>query len=251
MANDATPLWRQIINLVIMATMVILIFFYGVFMGPRFGSDEEVIRRYHIMMYQNPAMWSLSWLGVPTQQNPNDVWITQEIIVERKPDYIIETGTASGGSSTIWAMIQREVNPRGRVITIDIEDQKKGQVFPPGIAGRVDYLIGSSVDDKIVETVRRKVHGMTALVILDSNHHKAHVLREIQLYSELVNVGSYLIVQDTNISGHPVPLVGHVGDGPMEAVEEFLAANRQFEPDLGREKLLFTMHPHGYLKRVR
>ena len=87
------------------------------------------------------------------------------------------------------------------------------------------------------------------LVILDSDHSKQHVLNELAAYAPLVTVGSYLIVQDTSVNGHPVERT--FGPGPMEALAEFLPANRNFVPDKGRERLLFTMHPGGYLKRIQ
>jgi cephalosporin hydroxylase len=88
---------RKIINLLVVAFLVVLVFFEGVYLGPNFGSSSEVVRRYHLSMYSNPAMWNLHWLGIHAMQNPNDVWIIQEIISEIRPDFIIEAGTASGG----------------------------------------------------------------------------------------------------------------------------------------------------------
>jgi cephalosporin hydroxylase len=87
------------------------------------------------------------------------------------------------------------------------------------------------------------------LVTLDSDHRMAHVLNELRLYSKFVSVGSYLIVQDTAHNGHPLRTT--YGQGPMEALEEFLKENQDFVRDAGREKFLLTFHPRGYLKRVR
>jgi cephalosporin hydroxylase len=114
---------------------------------------------------------------------------------------------------------------------------------------RVDFLIGSSTDPGIVAEVGRRVKGKSVLVILDSDHRKDHVLKELNSYADFVNLGSYIIVQDTDTNGHPV-LKGY-GPGPMEAVEEFLATNDDFVPDRSRERLLLTLHPKGYLKRVK
>lgn len=213
-------------------------------------SDQQVIDRFHEMFYNGSAYWNNHWLGIPTLQNPNDVWITQEIIAELKPDFIVETGTYRGGSAALWAMVLEQVNPEGRVITVDIH----AYVSPvakelPIVREKVDFLIGSSTAPEIVEEVKRRVEGKSVMVVLDSYHGKDHVLRELQLYAPLVPVGSYVIVQDTNVNGHPIR--AGVGPGPWEAVEAFLAENDQFRPDPSRERMLFTMHPRGYLKRVK
>jgi cephalosporin hydroxylase len=188
-------------------------------------------------------------LGITTLQNPNDVWIHQELITEVKPDFIIECGTNRGGSACIWAMVLQQVQPQGRVLTIDILDLTAEARQLPIWKERIDFLLGSSTDPGIVAEVTRRVNGRKVMVILDSDHSKGHVLAEMQAYSPLVSMGSYLIVQDTNINGHPV--LESYGPGPMEALEEFLAKNDQFVSDSRCERLLFTMHPKGYLQRVR
>lgn len=218
--------------------------------GSRRLSEREIIERFHQLSYNDKRTWPQNrWLGIATYQNPNDVWITQEIIQEVKPDFIVEAGTFHGGSAALWATVLVQVNPKGRVITIDIEDHTSEARKLPIFRQRVDFLLGSSTDPKIVAEVRKRAGGGKVLVILDSDHKKAHVLEELAAYGPLVSVGSYLIVQDTNINGHPV--LSTSGPGPMEAVEEFLASNRQFESDRSRERLLFTMNPKGYLKRVK
>jgi cephalosporin hydroxylase len=211
---------------------------------------DRVIERFHRLYYDSKQTWYNSqWLGVRTMQNPNDVWITQEIISELKPDVIVEAGTAAGGSALIWAMVLSQVNPAGRVITIDINDYLKEARERPIFKERVDFLKGSSTAPEIVAEVKRRTQGKRVLVLLDSNHVKDHVAAELKAYSPLVGVGGYIIVQDTDVNGHPV--FADFGPGPMEAVEEFLAGTSDFESDRSRERLLFTMHPKGYLRRVR
>jgi cephalosporin hydroxylase len=216
-------------------------------------SPKWVAGRFHEHFYNSQETWKKNkWLGIDTWQNPNDVWITQEIIAEIKPDFIIEAGTYRGGSAAIWAMVLSQVNPQGRVITMDIEDLTADARKLPIFQERVDFLLGSSTDPKIVGEIEKRVQGKKVMVLLDSDHSKAHVLNELKAYSKLVPVGSYLIVQDTNINGHPIWLNNsQAGPGPYEAVEEFLASTDQFQPDPNRERLLFTMHPKGYLKRVK
>lgn len=214
-------------------------------------TDQEVIDRFHQLFYTHlTSHWeSHDWLGVPALQNPNDAWVTQQIIFELKPDFIVETGTAKGGSAALWATVLEQVQPAGRVISIDIEDNAQQARKLPIVREKVDFIIGSSTSPEIVADVTARVIGRRVLVILDSDHSKRHVLGELKAYAPLVEVGSYLIVQDTNINGHPV--FEDFGPGPMEAVDEFLAENDRFRPDRQRERLLFTMHPKGYLKRVR
>jgi cephalosporin hydroxylase len=212
--------------------------------------EKKVVDLYHQAFYNSQNTWRLNkWLGILTEQNPNDVWITQEIIVETRPDFIIETGTLCGGSAALWSTILEQVNPKGRVITIDILDQAQEARKLPIVQKHVDFLHGSSTATDIVDYVKYWVEGKKVLVILDSDHSKQHVLKELAAYAPLVAVGSYLIVQDTNVNGHPVDRT--FGPGPMEAVTEFLAANSDFVSDTGRERFMFTMNPNGYLKRIR
>ena len=246
---------RKILNLAGAGVLALLLIYQGALME-RYGhfrdsAPHETIVRYYQMMYANPGLFSLAWLGIPIVQNPNDVWMTQEIISETRPDFIIESGTAHGGSAAAWAMIQREVNPDGRVITIDIKNMKEGQPIPQGLQSRIDFIIGSSTNPEIVEAIRSRIVGKRVMVILDSLHTMAHVAGELELYSPMVNAGGYLIVQDTAFNGHPVFSSLQVGPGPWEAVQEFLASHPQFKADRSRERLVFTMHPYGYLRRIR
>lgn len=218
--------------------------------APALLSNQEITDRFHQIFYDATDIWiDAQWCGVRTWQNPNDVWIQQEIISEQKPDIIIDAGTNEGGSAVIWSMILEQVHPAGRVITIDIEDKITTARNLPAFKERVEFLHGSSTDPAIVAEVKKRCEGKKVLVILDSWHKKHHVLGELRAYHSLVPVGGYVIVQDTNINGHPVR--PDYGPGPWEAVEEFLAENKDFESDRSRERLLFTMHPRGYLKRVR
>lgn len=214
-------------------------------------SEKEIIDQYHRLWYgKRKQTWDGNyWLGIRTAQNPNDVWIAQEIIVETKPDFIVETGAMFGGSAALWATILEEVNPVGRVISIDIKD-RFDKARKLGIVKRhVQFLVGSSTDPNIVAKVKARVRGKKVFLILDSDHKKAHVLKELQSYWEIVQVGGYILVQDTNVNGHPIKK--SYGPGPMEAIDEFLETNDHFEVDRQRERLLFTMHPRGWLKRVK
>ena len=161
---------------------------------------------------------------------------------------MIEAGTKNGGSALIWAMIMREVNPKSRVITIDIVDKVAKARELPLFKERVDFLLGSSTDPQIVEEVRHRVAGKRVIVLLDSDHSRKHVLAEMKAYAPLVTVGSYMIVQDGILSGHPVK--DEMTGGPWEAIDDFLAGNDEFRIDSRRERLMFTYCPRGYLRRV-
>ena len=131
------------------------------------------------------------------------------------------------------------------MITIDIEKHE-----PLPNHERITYLLGSSTDPSIVGQVKDLISpGETVMVVLDSDHSAPHVLAELRTYSGMVSPGHYIVVEDTNLNGHPV--VGSFGPGPMEAVQEFLKSNDHYRPDKLRERLIFTMHPNGYLQRLK
>jgi cephalosporin hydroxylase len=187
--------------------------------------------------------WNTRFLGAAILKCPLDLWVYQEIIHELRPDVIIETGTAFGGSALYMASICDLIG-KGRVITIDITPQEKRPKHE-----RITYLTGSSVASEMVERVRDAIgHEDTVMVILDSDHSRRHVLEEMRLYAPLITKGSYLIVEDTNVYGHPVRR-SH-GPGPMEAVESFLKESEQFAIDDTREKFYLTFNPRGYLKKL-
>ena len=117
-------------------------------------SAQVAVDRFHKLFYESGIWETTKWLGVPTGQNPNDAWVHQEIIVSIKPDFIVETGTLFGGSAALWATILQQVNPDGRVITIDIKDQASESKKLLIVKDKVDFLIGSSVDPAIFEEMK-------------------------------------------------------------------------------------------------
>jgi cephalosporin hydroxylase len=210
---------------------------------------EDAVRRFAEVYWERneSTVFANRFLGIPTFQNPFDAWVTQEIIVEVRPDIVIETGTMAGGSALLWAMILDQVTSDGRVITIDGYNQVEEAQKIPLFQRSVDYLQGGSTEPAIVEEVRRRARGKRTVVILDSYHAKWHVAAEIQAYAPLVTPESYLIVQDSFLNGHPVEPGS--GSGPYEAVTEFLARDDRFVIDHSRERMLFTFNPNGYLRR--
>ncbi len=218
---------------------------------------NTVIRDFNFLYHANDNQtWrNTKWLGIHALKNPLDLWIYQEIIYELRPDIIIETGTANGGSALYLASIYDLVNGKdgiGEVISVDIENIARPQ------HKRIRYLLGSSISQGIIDTIRNiidkeikeKNKELKIMVVLDSDHTKNHVLNELRLYSKFVTKGQYLIVEDTNI-GHPAS--PWFGPGPMEAVMEFFkepGVNNEFFIDKSKEKFYLTFNPNGYLRRL-
>jgi cephalosporin hydroxylase len=206
---------------------------------------SSTIARFHRLYYDNSARtWvNTRWLGVGVEKCPLDLWAYQELIVELRPDLVIETGTRHGGSALFLASCLDLVG-NGHVITVDVEATPHRPDHP-----RITYVKGSSTDPEVVDSMRQAAAGAaTVMVILDSDHSRNHVLAELRAYSPLVTPASYVIVEDSNINGHPV-LPGW-GPGPHEAIEAFLTAQPQFVRDRGPEKFYLTFNPGGYLRRV-
>jgi cephalosporin hydroxylase len=204
---------------------------------------DEVRRRFARLYYDDPAQtWkATSWLGVPTWKIPSDLWIYQEIITHLRPDFILETGTAYGGSALYLATVCDAIG-HGHVITVDTQKFDGRPEHP-----RIEYVFGSSTDPAFLADIRRRTYGHSLMVILDSDHRKAHVLHELLAYGELVPPGYYLVVEDTNVNGHPT--FPEHGPGPWEAVTEFLRFDSRYEIDPSCEKFLHTSNPRGFLRR--
>jgi cephalosporin hydroxylase len=210
--------------------------------------EQDIVDQFNQLYYDSRFFgrgWSdTSWLGIPVAKSPTDLWVYQEIITELRPDIIIESGTGSGGSALFLASICDLID-KGQVITIDVNAH-----FQKPTHERITYLFGSSTSEEIVRRVADLVHGHgKVMVILDSDHRRDHVLDEMKIYGEFVTRGAYLIVEDTNINGHPVAPA--FGPGPMEAVEEFLKGNASFVIDKSKEKFYLTFNPNGYLRRIK
>jgi cephalosporin hydroxylase len=216
-------------------------------------SPNEIVEEFQKVYFAEERL-KTTFLGIASLQYPTDNWTMQEIISEIKPDVVVETGTNAGGTALFYATILERVNDQGRVITVDVAEQDPRVVQLPIWQQRVEAIRGSSVSDDVLEKIRARVRGLKVLVTLDSLHTKEHVLKEMQLYSPLVSLNSYLVVQDTQLMGHPIPLrmYTHEGhEGPFEAVQEFLAGNKNFVVDRQRERFLLTANPSGFLKRVK
>lgn len=212
-------------------------------------TESLVVKKFHKLYYDGPKQGGqifqrTYWRGVQCLKCPTDLMAYQEIIHETRPDLIIETGTCHGGSALFLAdMLTLE--GCGEVITVDLIPRGGRPEHP-----RITYVEGSSSDPGVIASVfEGRPRGERVMAILDSDHSKGHVLAEMRLIAPHVSVGCYLIVEDTNVNGHPV-FKAH-GPGPYEAAEEFLSADERFEVDRSREKYLMTFNPSGFLRRVR
>jgi cephalosporin hydroxylase len=190
-----------------------------------------------------------SWLGVPTLLNPADAWITQEILFDVKPDFVVETGAAAGGSAALWATLLGHYNPRARVIAIAASADATARARElQSVRERVDFLVGEPTDAAIVAEVRRRVAGGKVLVIVDPAPSREQMAAKLAAYAELVGAGSYLIARGTGqASGRP----SQAPESGAAAVRDFLARHGDFSIDAARERLIVTSSPHGYLARRR
>ena len=202
--------------------------------------------------------YNFTWLGRPIIQFPQDLAAMQEIIWETKPDIIIETGIAHGGSLIFYASIQQLLASNGRVlgIDIDIREHNRAEIESHPMFDRIDMIQGSSIDESIAAQVSEAASSADrVMVVLDSNHTHEHVLRELELYAPLVTKNCYLVVCDTLIEmmpegSFPDRLWGK-GNNPATAVSAFLGSTDRFQVDTGIDaKLQISVAPGGYLKCV-
>ncbi len=237
---------------------------------------QDLAARFASAYIDHNLVFNNRFLGVEIWQNPFDMWVFQQMITELRPDVIIETGTAHGGSALFFAVMLEKVNPSGRVITIEIDPDvdnnvRKARSFPV-FSDRVRIIKGDSVSSRTLARVHEVIEevwtdknagmgssaqqDLTVLVTLDSLHSAEHVLEELRLYSRFVSKGSYIVVQDTIIDRNPKfvdwfvrPWAKGAAAGPSQAVLEFLEENAEFRPDKRWEKFYFTFYPGGFLKK--
>lgn len=212
---------------------------------------KEIVRTNYI--------FNFSWLGRPVIQLPQDLFAMQEIIWTIRPDFIIETGIAHGGSLIFYASML-ELIGKGKVIGIDIDirQHNRAEIEKHPLCHRIIMIEGSSVSENVVDQVKSITEGAKSMVVsLDSNHTHKHVLKELQLYTPFVSVGSYCVVFDTAVEdlSREFPIVDRPwgpGNNPKTAVWEFLKTNDRFVIDKDIDtKLLITAAPDGYLKCIK
>ena len=226
------------------------------------GSDKELMalsRKWVEKIQPYNYCHSFTWMWQTIIQAPQDIMAMQEIIWQVKPDLIIETGIARGGSLVFYSSMLELLGGDGIILGIDIDIRKHNreslEVHP--MYKRIRMLEGSSIDEKITEQVRKNAQSKKRIVVcLDSNHTHNHVLRELELYAPLVSVGSYCVVFDTGVEYLPDELTANrpwgKGNNPLTAVRSYLKQNSNFIIDkVIEKKLLITAATDGYLKRVK
>lgn len=207
---------------------------------------REVIERQMNRLYYHVSdrTWKDTWYrGTRLYKCPTDMWVYQEIIDELRPGLVVETGTFRGGSA-LFIADRLELQGHGEVVTVDITALPDQPQHP-----RLSYLLASSTAPDLLAEIDRRLptDGSPVVVILDSDHSRQHVLDELRAFAPVVTPGSYLIVEDTNVNGHPVAPTH--GPGPWEAVEQFLAETDEFEIDPRGERYFLTQNPSGFLRR--
>jgi len=228
----------------------------------KLGIDDELkslsnnwIKKSSLLKYS----YNFDWLGRPIIQLPQDMIAMQEIIWNTKPDLIIETGIARGGSLIFYSSLLELMGGTSRVIGIDVDIRQpnRKEIEKHPMFKRITLLEGSSTDKDIINKVFDIAkNAKKVLVCLDSDHTHDHVLEELKIYSPLVKKGSYLVVFDTIIEDLPHDFFPDrpwgKGNNPKTAVKEFLKRNDRFKVDESiQNKLLISVAPHGYLKCIK
>jgi cephalosporin hydroxylase len=227
----------------------------------RLGRDGAVLGQVRTTLraldrYDYSYLWS--WMGVPIIQLPSDVMATQEIIWATKPDVVIETGIARGGSVVFMAAML-ELLGKGKVIGIDVDirPHNRRAIETHPMAKRISLIEGGSTDAGVADRVRGQIPpGAAVMVVLDSDHSRDHVLAELRHYGPLVTPGCYLVVADTML-GHLEPgesppnrsKVWERGDEPLSALKAYLQETDRFEADeVMNGKMIFSSSFGGFLR---
>lgn len=224
------------------------------------GQDEHLkglARDFFNESAKHKYSYHFSWMGRPIIQLPQDMLAMQEIIWRVKPDLIVECGIAHGGSIIYYASLL-ELQGHGEVLGIDrdIRPHNREAIESHPMSKRISMIEGSSIDEATIAQVRAIAEGKKVILVLDSNHTHDHVLAELRAYAPLVAVDSYCVVMDTVVEDMPAEFFPDrpwgPGDNPKTAVWEYLKENTDFEIDQQmQDKLLLSVAPDGYLRRVR
>lgn len=232
----------------------------------RQGEDSELnalSRQWMDKANSQKYSYHYEWMGRPIIQYPQDIMAMQEIIWRVKPDLIIETGIAHGGSLIFSASMLELLSScgygEGKVLGVDIDIRPHNRVAieEHPMSKRIEMIQGSSIAPEIIEQVCKVAEGKErVLVCFDSNHTHDHVLAELEAYAHLTTVNSYCIVFDTVVEDLPDTAFNdrpwEKGDNPKTAVWQWLKSNPEFVIDKAvDDKLLISVAPDGFLKRVR
>lgn len=213
--------------------------------------SRDIVERFSDLYYKSGTPPELNWRGDTMLKNPCDLWMIVELFQRVRPSVVIETGTHRGGSASFYADMLRLLQIPATVITVDLNPKWSFDPRSKNIVSVIGYSSDAKVQAQVAAAVRGALdkHPGAVLALLDSSHDEANVLQELEFVAPFITVGSYLIVEDTNVNGHPSS--PEHGPGPWEAVERFLAARGDFVADRECERFLLTFFPRGWLKRVR
>lgn len=215
---------------------------------------EAVARLWIKTATHHRLMYEPTWLGIPIIQLAEDIVIMQELIWKVKPDVIIETGVAHGGSAIFYASLLEMIG-KGQVIAVDVDIRKYNEVAIKShfLSKRINLIQGSSIDEEVLKKIGLMIKRTDkVLVVLDSNHSYAHVLKELDLYAPFVSAHSYLVAMDGAqewVCDIPAGKKEWKDDNPLRAIKDFLKKYPGWESDPYYNRLLVTSSPIGFLRK--
>ena len=211
--------------------------------------NSDIFNGYHEWYYNSNVWQTTTFMGIKCQKSVSDLWNYQEIIYNLKPSLIVEGGTANGGSALYFSLILKTLTPMSKVLSVDIDHSIVAESVKTN--GHIEFLTGKVTDEYTLSRIKelRTILNGPLFIILDDDHSKSNVLAEMKALRNILTSGDYLVVEDSNINGHPV--LPTWGEGPMEAIDEYfqIYPNDYTRDIIREEKFGFTFAPKGFLIR--